>query len=120
MSLPNLQYIQTVEVYSDMAEVYQQFLRKMISAHKASGIKNKWTVYENTMGIVRTTREFIFIRALDNWAQLDEIAKEDPLTKIMLDIYGETDSLQWMKVAQKSVKKITTSVISRNADLSLD
>ncbi|MHA2252006.1 MAG: hypothetical protein ACXAD7_16705 [Candidatus Kariarchaeaceae archaeon] len=120
MALPNLQYIQKVEVHGELAEVYQQFLRKLISAHKTLRIKKNWIVYENSFSSIRKTREFIFIRGLKAWAEIDEISKEDPLTKIMVDVYGENDALKWMKVVQQAVKKITTLVYSKIPELSLD
>jgi hypothetical protein len=116
--LPNLQYIQIVVVHAEMAEVYQQFLRKLISAHKSLGLDKNWTVYENSFSTIRDTREFIFTRALDNWAEIDAISVEDPLTKIMADVYGESDALQWMKVVQRAIKKITTKVYSKIPELS--
>lgn len=120
MELPNLQYIQIVEVHSEMAEVYQQFLRKLITAHKTQKIAKKWTVYENSFVTIRNSREFIFIRGLESWSDFDIISKENPITKIMADVYGENDALHWMKIVQSAVKKITTFVYSKIADLTLN
>ncbi len=120
MTLPKLQYVQFVEVHGEMAEVYQQFLRKLISAYKSMNFSKKWVVYENSFCIVEDSREFIFIRELDAWSDLDGISKEDPLTKIMADVYGESDALQWMEIVRRAVKKISTCVYSKIPELSLD
>ena len=94
MSLPNLQYIQTVEVHSDMVELYQQFIMKLISAQKAMNLDRSWIVYENPFAVSEKTRQFIFIRPLANWSSIDEISKEESLSSILNETYGEAEAIQ--------------------------
>ena len=118
MSLPNLQYIQTIEVHSDMVELYQQFIMKLISAQKAMKLEKSWIVYENPFLESEKTRQFIFVRPLENWSEMDQISKEDSLSSILKEIYGETEAMQLLTIAQRSVKQTTTSVLSKLEHLS--
>ncbi|MHA2032835.1 MAG: hypothetical protein ACW99Q_25995 [Candidatus Kariarchaeaceae archaeon] len=118
MSLPSFQYIQTVEVHSDMVELYQQFIIKLISAQKAMKLEKSWVVYENPFSENEKTRQFIFVRPLNNWSEMDEISKEDSLSSILKEIYGENEAIQLLTVAQRSIKQTTTSVLSKIPNLS--
>lgn len=118
MNLPNLQYIQTVEVYADLVELYQQFIMKLISAQKAMKLEKSWIVYENPFAVTEKTREFIFIRPLDNWSEMDAISKEESLSSILKEIYGEQEAMQLLTVAQRAIKQTTTSVLSKVPHLS--
>ena len=96
-----------------MAELYHQFLLKLVDAHKKIGLEKPWSVYENVFGKVKGHREFIFIRELSNWSELDNISKEDPISKIMADAFGENEAMQWMSIVQKAVATIETNVLSK-------
>lgn len=116
VQLPKLQYIQTIEVHSNMAELYQQFLLKLTSAYKELGLDQSWSVYEDVFKPQRTTRSYIFIRPMTGWSDLDNISEEDGIAKIMAKAYGENEAMQWMKIVQQSVKEIKTTVYSKMND----
>ena len=112
MTSAKLLYIQTVKVYTEMVELYQQFLLKLTKAYSDLAIDRPWKVYENVFGEVSDFRDFIFIRGLDFWSELDQIATEDGISKIMAKVFGENETIRWMQVVQKAVKSIDTRVIS--------
>ncbi len=118
MSLPNLQYIQTVEVHSDMAELYQQFIVKLISAQKAMKIEKSWIVYENPFSTNEKTQHFTFVRPMEKWSEMDEISNEDSLSTILKEIYGEQEAMQWLTVAQRAIKQTVTTVLTKVPHLS--
>ena len=118
MSLPNLQYIQTVEVHSDMVELYQQFIVKLISAQKAMKLEKSWVVYENPFSADEKSQNFIFVRPLEKWSEMDEISSEESLSTIMKEIYGEQEAMQWLTVAQRAIKQTTTTVLTKVPHLS--
>jgi hypothetical protein len=49
---------------------------------------------------------------------MDEISKEDSLSSILKEIYGENEAIQLLTVAQRSIKQTTTSVLSKIPNLS--
>lgn len=118
MSLPNLQYIQTVDVHLDMVELYQQFIVKLISAQKAMKLEKSWIVYENPFPTNEKIQQFTFIRPLNNWSEMDEISNEDSLSTILKEIYGEQEAIQWLTVAQRAIKQTVTSVLTKVPHLS--
>lgn len=113
MASSKLLYMQKVVVHLPMVDLYQQFLNKLVIAQKKNGTEQHWTVYEPTFSTIRNTKEFVFIREMDSWADIDIMEKEDPLAKLMMDHFGEKEGIQWLNVAQKAVKSITTSVLSK-------
>ena len=113
MTSSKLLYIQKVVVHLPMVELYQQFLDKLVVAQKKNGNEQSWTVYEPTFTTIRNTREFVFIREMDSWAEIDEMEKEDPLAKIIMEYYGDKEGVQWLNIAQKAVKSVSTSVLSK-------
>ena len=110
---PKLFYIQNVKVHIEMAELYQQFLLRLGKAYEDIGIDKPWTVYENTFSKVSRHREFIFVRNLSKWSDIDEITEEQALSQILAQAYGENEAMKWMNVVQKAVKSIETQVLSR-------
>ena len=118
MELPKLLYMQKVKVYIPMVEIYQQFIRKLISASKALKIQKSWTVYEEPFSKVKETQTFVFIRSLESWQELDLLADEEPLSQIFRDIYGEKDAFEWLTIAQKAVKSTKTQIMSTIPSLS--
>lgn len=120
MTLPDLLYIQKILVHENFLESYQQFLRKLIAAHKNQNINKNWVVYEKPFGTVSNHREFIFIRSLNSWSDLDIISKEESMSQILSNAFGETEALQWLKIAQTSIMKITTEIYSKMKEISLE
>lgn len=119
MVLPKLQYIQKFEVHESLMDYYQEFIIKLVAAHKKLGIQKSWTVYENTFKPILDTREFIFVRELESWSDIDKLSNEEPMPKILIDAYGEKEGIQLLQIGKKSIKKITTEVISKIDNWSL-
>jgi len=111
-NLPKLLYLQKVKIHIEMAELYQQFLLRLGKAYEDTGLDKPWSVYENTFGNVSKFREFIFMRHLNGWSDLDEISEEQTLSQILAKAYGENEAMKWMNVVQKSVRSIETQVLS--------
>lgn len=113
MALPKLQYIQRFEVHENLVDYYQEFVMKLVEAHKKQGLTKSWTVYENTFKPIRDTREYIFIRELESWSDIDTLSAEQSLAKILIDAFGEKEGMQILQMGKKTIKKISTEVISR-------
>ena len=96
-----------------MVDLYQQFLDKLVIAQRKNSTDLPYCIYEPTFNTVRNTKEFVFIREMESWSDIDKMEKEDPLAKIIMSHLGEKEGIQWLNIAQKAVKSISTSVLSK-------
>lgn len=119
MTLPKLLYIQTFQVHENFVHFYQQFVEKLVEAHKKMGNGDLWSVFENNFKKVGSVREFIFMREMDSWSNMDDLSKEAPLAKLLVSAYGEKEGLQYLELGRRAIRSYSTEVLSKLDNLSL-